>query len=154
MVNSQVVKEISNALKIDERIEKIPAALPVIEVGIKSVKPLLNAQASANNTGAAVTILAAQDKDVYISAATLSYIKDATSTSTSTQIKYYDENNKLKNLIFIPTLTLTAGYQTVHVTFNHPIKIYKNTAITLEHSAGVANISGTATVFYYVDEVN
>jgi len=144
--NTGILKNLSDfwRLKGDE----LPDQLDEVVVPVFDVMPPANLirTVSANNTGAAQTIYTVPaDQDFYLTSATLSLIKDATSTSTGTQIKVTIDGTA-RNILYIASITLTAQQAQMTQAYRFPIKVDRGTNITLEHSAGVANILGIATI--------
>jgi len=153
MVNSQMIKEVSEAFKIDERVEKVPSAIPVCEVNPKVIKNIRSIATSTSSTSQTI-VTTPIDQDFYLVGCTLSVTKDATATSVGTSITYTDEYSLSSSLCRIAGLTLTPQSQTVSVQLTHPILVKRNTAINLTNSTNVANIFAQAIIFYFIDEVN
>jgi len=153
MVNSQVVSEISNALKIDERVEKIPNPIPVVEVGIKSIKNGLIRGIGLSNSTQITVLTTSAVADTYITGITLSLIKDATSTSTSVDVRC-SINGAVTTLVSIPCFTLTPQITSIYVPFIHPVKLDRGANMTLNSTTNVANIAARVDVQYFLDEIN
>ena len=104
--------------------------------------------AAINSTGG--TIIPAQDQEVYIVAIQLNVDKDVTATSSSTHVDA-TIGGVVQRLNNINTTTLTVQNITSNITIGMPgLKIDRNTAVTLVNQAATANITSTATVYYYV----
>ena len=155
MVNSQTIKEIQEALKLDLNVDKVPSPIPVVEVNPKVVKNAFTANSTTTNATSTNMSGIPTDVDVYIVSASLSVIKDATSQSVLTSINYNpaDKGSSSTQLIAIPSITLTAQTQTLSVTFPHPIKIKRGTVISVVNSNATANISAFGSISYFTDEV-
>jgi hypothetical protein len=153
MVNSQVVTEIVNALKTDIRVENIPTPIPVIEVGIKSIKNSLTAHNTLSNAVSATILTTSAVADTYITHVQLSYIKDVTSTCANITIDT-SQNGQSKKLVNIACLSLTAQTGEVFLVFKHPIKVDRSSIINITSTTNVANINVTATIGYFIDEVS
>jgi len=101
---------------------------------------------TASNTGSAQTIYATPtDQDFYLTSASLSLIKDVTSTSTGTNIRVTIDG-VARIILAIASITLTVQQAQMSQSFSNPIKVDRGTNITVEHSAGVANVLGVATI--------
>lgn len=94
------------------------------------------------------------DRDFYLSALTLSMIKDATSTATTFGISVVVGGATL-NVVTISGITLTADAKNTSVSFLIPIKIDRNTAINVVSSTAVANQRADAVIigFTYQNDV-
>ncbi len=153
MVNSQTIKEVIDAFKLDMNIDKIPSIIPVVEVNPKVVKNAEVAAASAINSTTGVILTANNNADIYILSASLSIIKDVTSTSTISAINITTEGGLSRDILRIASLSLTVQNQTVTISFTHPIKIKRNTAISITNGTNVANITAQGCISYFTDEV-
>lgn len=154
MVNSQVTQEIINALKLDIMVEKLPTAIPVVEVGLKSVKPLESVYLVNTNSTGATIITAPLDRDMYIVGASLSLIRDGTATATFHELRYSDYNGTLRRLLSLSALTLTANSKDQVIYLNHPIRIQRGSNITVNSSTATGNFVLNSIIFYYLDEVS
>jgi hypothetical protein len=153
-MNSEVNSEIRNALKIMQSTENIPIPTPVIEVGTKSVKNALIKSGSAINATSATLMTTSAFADTYVFGASISVIKDATSTSVSEAIQLTpDETGLAVSMLQIASLTLTIQSQSVSIMLPHPIKIKRGSVIAIANSTNVGNITTTAQIYYYLDEV-
>ena len=154
--NSEIIRELQLQTR-QPTINGLPRTIsnqivPVIELNSKLIKRLNVSGIGAINSTTA-TILAAQpDKDVYIVGASLSMIKDATSTSTSTTISFTDENGASRDLLRVLGLTLTAQTYNESIGLSHSIRIKRNTAININNGTNVANISSYGIVYYFTDD--
>jgi len=157
-MNSEVISEIRNAFKINSATERTPNAIPVIEVGTKCVKNAFTSYGTATNATSAnilvITSASFANKAVYITGATLSVIKDATSTSVLSAIRYTDENGSSTNLLNIPGITLTPQAQSIAINFSHPLKASLSSAITVTNSTNVGNVTATGTIYYYTEDIS
>jgi len=149
-MNTEIVNEIRNALKTQTN-DRIPNAMPVIEVNPKIVKNALVANYELTNTTSATIITTPLNQDYYITSISLALIKDVTSTSTSTDVRV-SIGGKVIKLLTIPSITLTAQTLTHNIVFPHPLKIDRGVNVTLNNSTNVANISATVNISYFIDE--
>lgn len=152
MVNSQVTKEIEEALKIDRQTEKIPSPIPVVEVGIKLVKQGVVKQNTCLNATTATIYAVPTGEQFFIKSVTLSFTKDATATSTYSRVNA-SINGVTTTIAQIPHLTLTVGFGTAIYNFPNPLRVDPGTNITITHSTNVANISSNAVISGFIDEV-
>jgi hypothetical protein len=153
MVNSQVVQEIVNALKIDLLAEKVPSPIPVIEVGTKNVKNAIAKSNSATNATTATIYTTPTTSDFYITGAYLSVIKDVTSTSVGTAITFVRDANT-ETLLSIPSITLTVQSECMSCDLKNAIKCDRGTIIAVTNTTNVANIKATGTIIGILDEIN
>lgn len=91
------------------------------------------------------------DKDFYLTAATLSFIKDATSTSLSSTIRVVIEGITWQ-ILSLAQLTLTAQSGNQSISFPFPIKIDRGTNITVQNNTNVANVATYGTIMGYTVE--
>lgn len=137
MASWQVVKEVEEALKIDRNTEKTPLPIPVIEVGLKSIKNAKNLTAYAPATGAqsiSVATIGNTNNDYYISDITLTITKDAACDIATGAINLTVtpfDTNVATIVLGIPILTLTAQSQSASIHLTHPLKIARNTTMSL-----------------------
>lgn len=155
MVNSQMVKEISEAFKIDERIEKIPNAIPVCEANPKIIKNGFTKYNVLNAATSAVIYTTPADQDFYLTSAAIAFIKDSSSTSTLFQINYTEANASTSiPLLYYPSITLTAQSGSNNIVLPHPVKIKRNTQITISTDQATAVVRAAGTISGFIDEVN
>lgn len=107
--------------------------------------------ASATNATSAVIYNTPADKDFYITAMSLSLIKDVTSTSASSTIAMYIDGVQTFTL-GITSITLTVQSETISISLPNPIKVDRGTAITVTNTTNVANINTRGTVYGYLVE--
>lgn len=92
------------------------------------------------------------DKDFYITFINLGFIKDSTSTATSIRIQATIDG-VAQRLVDIPGITLTADSKSLAVALVTPIKVDRNTAITINSDTATANITVYGTIHGYTLEV-
>lgn len=152
MVNSQVVAETAQAFKLDLNVDKIPAPIPVIEVGVKSVKNAIAANAGLSNATSATVYTCPSNQDFYLTSCILNMIKDATSTSLYVTLRVYI-NGQSTTLIYIPCFTLTAQTMSCNLIFPHPLKLDRGSQINVLSDTNVANIKAYGSISGFIDEV-
>lgn len=107
--------------------------------------------ATASNATSATIYTTVNDatQHFYLTSASLATIKDVTSTSTSEALGVVINGTNVA-LLSIPSITLTAQTLSTSVTFDTPILIDQNTAITVTNTTNAANVktTGTITGFY------
>lgn len=120
---------------------------------IVPITRIINIIRNATGTNATSTVLytTPSDKDFYLTNASLSLIKDATATSNISTITVVVEG-VTQRIISIIGLTLTAQAETNYKNFNIPIKLDRNTAITITHSTNVGNVSANGIIMGYTVE--
>jgi hypothetical protein len=159
MVNSQVVAETIEAFKLDKQRDNIPNPIPVIEVGTKSTKNGFCLTANKTTTGS-LSISAADlrvtDKTFFLTGFTFDMIKDATCDIATGNIPVFSvlfDTGVSVNLAALSVLTLTAQNMSISIHLSHPIKILKNSSISLGGTFSLGTMSRSLTVYGYVDEV-
>jgi len=156
MVNSQVISEIVNALKIDIRTTPIPNAIPVIEVGTKQTKNGFSGSNSLTNGTSATIYTADSTRDTYITGATLSTVRDATAVYGLVSVKYipFEGSTTAVNILSLGGITLTAHPLVTAVTPTmHPIKIARGSNVTLVSDSATGNFKATGQIYGFIDEV-
>lgn len=121
---------------------------------IKELMPLggdIGANALLSNATTTTLYTTPSDKDVYIQSAQLSYVSDATATTTFIGIRGVI-NGVNKYLILLPRLTLTATNATEVITFKYPIKFDRGTNIVILSDTNVANFRASGTIHGYTIE--
>jgi hypothetical protein len=156
MVNSQIVAETVNALKIDLNTEQVPAAIPVVEVGLKCSKTA-EIFSTVNVATGTSTLLASADNirgDVYVTSIQFGVIKDATCDVATGSLPITVTIGGINKVIaYIPIITLTAQNIVISCSFPHPIKIDRKTAITSVGTFTAGVMIRTYVMTYYIDEV-
>lgn len=157
--NSELFKEIKDGARIQQMVDSVPSQLQNTVIPVMEVNPKLLRRCNFSNrinlsNATSATITSATDKDTYIVAATIAFIKDATSTSANINLNVRIDG--VAHYIFqIPCITLTAQNGSNSVTFPFPLKIDRGSVITVASSTNVANILVSATITgYTVDNPN
>ena len=155
--NTQTLKELQNAGKIQISKDIIPNQLAEKIVPVMEVNPRLLRICNIVRDGAAVNAASANiytvptNQDFYLTSCSLSVVKDVTSTSTFSVIGL-----KINGLSSYPLrlqfLTLTATRADLSINFQFPIKVDRGTNITVENDTTTANVSSRATIQGYLDE--
>lgn len=144
--STEIKQGIINATKINPSVNKIPSTLGNQIIPTLEVNPLINAicdvvaQTTASNTTAATIYTTPTDKDFYLTSLTLSIIKDATSTSTFSDVRT-TINGASVILTRIAGFTLTAQNSNMSLTLPIPVKLDRGVAITVNNGTNVANIT-------------
>jgi hypothetical protein len=155
MVNSQVVSEIVNAFKLDTNVDKIPNAIPVIEVGTKSVKNILVAPLTAPATGLQTILTTSTTNDTIIYCIVMSYNKNATCDIATGQI-YIDAvlGGKITHIALLNVITLTAEKDNLIIPLPHGLKIDRGTNIQMSGTFTAGVLIRSADLYYILDEVS
>lgn len=157
MVNSQVVREINNALKIDERVSTTPNAIPVIEVGLKGSKACNIVESIEVENAASTTIYTTpENQDFYLTFASL-HVQNAAAAGQS-QVVFLSVviNSVRKNILVcrhIANTNASSRGPAIFVCGNHPIKVDRNTTITATMDSPTAQDFIGATIAGYTDEM-
>lgn len=88
------------------------------------------------------------DKDFYVTAATLTYMRDATSDTTFIQMRWTIDGVVQTPLNF-RILASTASYESISISLPVPVKVDRNTNITVNSGTATANITYSGTVIGY-----
>lgn len=106
----------------------------------------------ASNTTSTTIYTTPTDKDFYLVGAILSFVKDGTSTSTSSSITATIGGVSNKVILRLATLTLTAERGQISYNPSIPIKIDRGTNIAVTNSSGTANITARGVIHGYTVE--
>lgn len=129
--------------------EVLPYITPTVEV-----QPRINIlrRVSLTNATAATIYTTPADKDFYLTHVTISMSKDATATVTDSNV-FCIVDGVNRQILEMTSTTLTATTQSMVVSLEHPIKVDRNTAITLTANTAVANHKHAACISGYTVEV-
>jgi hypothetical protein len=154
--NTQLSKELIDGAKIQVSHDKIPTQLadkvvPVMEVNPKSFRRI-NVVKQTQNTGTTATIYTTPtDKDFYLVGYNLSLIKDVTATSVLTRLRAVIDGATV-DIAQIMGITLTPQERTISNSFSVPIKLDRNTTLTVANSTNVANTNTGCSIIGYTVE--
>lgn len=154
MANWQVTQEIIQALKLDINVDKIPQPIPVVEVGVQSIKKGVSASQSCTNATTATVYTTPTDRDFYITGGNLTFVRDATATSALFGLGYTDENGGSQNLLTFAGVTLNACWGSTQTPQMHPIKVKRGTNIVITSSTNVGNFKATGQIYGFIDEMS
>jgi hypothetical protein len=91
------------------------------------------------------------DKDFYLVGLVISLIKDVTSTATNIQIRVTIDG-VVQTIMNISTLTLTVDTRQSTLGLPFPIKVDRNTNITINTNSATANITASGGIVGYTVE--
>lgn len=126
----------------------IPSVQPVFNVG--ATRCDVCRYADASNSTAVTVYTTPVDKDFYLSSVVLSVVKDATATSVRSAVVVRVDGTD-QRVISIPGFSTTAQNQTVSITLSPPIKVDRNTVVSLTNSTNVANVTASACIQGYTE---
>lgn len=158
--NTDLIKELKEGAKLQQLRDVIPSQLADKVVPTMETNPKLLRRCNISKTTDAVNATSGtiyttpSDKDFFLVSCCLGVIKDATSTSTGSNITVVIDGVS-SPIARIPGITLTAQSKVVSCTFPAPIKIDRGTNITVTASTNVANIRATGVITgYLVENIN
>jgi len=128
---------------------------PVAVIPVSPITKFLFHSQQTTSAASNSIIIAASDKDTYITAVSLAIAKDATCDNTDTFIDVRaNVDGVAKRLALLPIMTLTAQDRGVFVTFPNPVKIDRGASITANQSTFTAGKFMRAVCLYgYTEEV-
>ncbi len=161
--NSELSKGIVESARLQQNRDIIPNQLaekvvPVMEVNPQILRkskgiPLL--LTGLVNTTSATIFTSDSIKKTYLTGATLSMIKDATSTATDMGIQFTNADSTVCKICRMAGITLTADSKENSITFDKPIEIKRGSNIVLTSDTNVANIVLRASLFgFEIDNSN
>jgi hypothetical protein len=155
--NSELIKELQGSTKI-QTMSGLPTILssnivPTIEINPKIVKNGSNiSQSLANATSSGFTFTAPTDRDMYITGANLTFVRDATATSTKFAVTYVNDLGATITLLSFGGVTLNAGSGSTQTPAMHPIKIQRGSTMTITSTSATGNFSINAQIYYFIDD--
>jgi hypothetical protein len=155
---SDLKRELIDAARIQVSKDRIPSEIaekvvPVIEVNPNMLRRCNIARANDATNATAATIYATPaDKEFWLVSATLGIIKDVTSQSVATDIRVLIDG-RTDRIIVIPGISLTPQESIINLNLPFPIKIDKNTNITINNSNATANIKASGCIMGYIVEL-
>jgi hypothetical protein len=157
--NQELKKAFSDATKtqVSEQPNDISnrTVIPVIDITPRHHKIINIAKsASITNATSATVYTTPTDQDFYLTSATLSYIKDATSTSTAIALEVIPKDVANAAVLRFAALTLTAANGNLSQSFVPPILLKRGSNINVTSDTNIANIKAMATVQGYTDDVD
>lgn len=151
--NSNLTKELVDVARIQVSSDKVPnqiadKVVPVIDVNPKHSRNtnLVKVGVLANSTSGNI-FTTDSIKDTYITGVQLGYIKDATATTTLISVAVTLEEQGSTTIVSLPSLTLTAAYDSIFIPFNNPLKLQRSTTPTVRSATNVGNISANAVLY-------
>lgn len=155
MVNSQVVKEIVDVLKLDQQRDLIPTAVPVFEVSPKKTKSNNPKVTTKSVTGSSTILVPTTEETYVVTGIHVSIIKDATCDIADGVITLQATIGGIATLIASwGVLTTTAQAINEYIDFSvHPIKLDVNSSMILTGTFTAGKLVRTVTVYGYIDEI-
>jgi len=161
--NSDVIKELRIATQLQQGREATPNNLssqivPVIEVNPKLLRTCNLVKTNAASGTSALFYTTPTNQDFYIVALEASFIKDAACDLATgvISVNCTIDGAASQSLLKFSVLTLTAQNQTATISFPTPIKVDRNTTISMSRAAttaGLCYMSGTV-IGYLVDNIS
>jgi len=155
--NSEVITEISDGLKLPVSFGKVSNSSrfiqPTFECNPKVTKNANYIKASSSATSGSTTIhTGVNTGELYILNVNLSICKDATCDIATGQVTVNGTINGVSTSICgIAVLTTTAQNQSISVSFSKPIKIDRNTSISITGTYTAGLMSRYASIIGYFD---
>lgn len=157
--NSKTIQEIRDAAKLVGY--ALPNTLnavvsPVLECNPAMMRKINVVKYAACTNATTQTVFTTDaSNDFYICAITLGVSKDATSTSTNSQVKaYLADTEAFTPVAIVAGQTLVAQNETVTITFAQPMKLKRNSVVQLANTTNVANCTSHCIVYGFIDEVS
>jgi len=155
--NSDLKKNLIEGAKINIVTEAVPSELgktvvPVMETNPKLLRicDIIKYGVCSDSTVSAIYTTPA-DRDFYLTACSLSLIKDATAVSNISNLQVYIGGIAI-NVLAIAGITLTAQNGSMSLSFPTPIKIDRDTAIAIRNSNATSTVNSVGTIIGYIVE--
>jgi hypothetical protein len=152
--NSDLTRELIVGAKINTSVNLTPSQLaekvvPTMEVNPKLLREtrVVKSESCVNSTSETI-YTTSKDKDFYLTGFILTNIKDSSATSISSFIRAYVMGEFI-DFGQIAGITLTE--QSGQITFNlpNPLKLDRNSVISVRNNTNTANVSTWASIFGY-----
>jgi hypothetical protein len=123
------------------------------------IQPIMNIQrfcnivrnVSSDNATSATLYTTPSDKDFYLVSASLSFVKDITATTTGVSLRAVVEGVQ-RRILELACLTLTVERGQLNISLNNPIKIDRNTNISVDSITNNANFNIRGQIIGYTVE--
>lgn len=151
-MNSSIIQEIRNAFKITVATERIPNAIPVVEVGDKLVKNAIIKNLLKTDSASTTIYTTPTNQDFYLTGSSLSVNKNVTCDTDNVTITAVI-GGAITTIMAYRGITLTAENNNIPLILPHSIKIDRGTNIlcyVAVKTAGTLNVS--ATIHGFIDE--
>jgi len=155
--NTDLTKGIAKNAAIQQNFDKVPNELAEKVVPTMETNPQLLRYTnyliynSKTSTGDLAIGTTPKDKDLYITAYNVSFIKDAACDSSAHSLSLVvipDETQASTRIFTSQTLPLTAQTETHFCQLAHPLKLKRNSALSLTSNAYAAGIYNRSVVIY------
>lgn len=158
--NSELTTNIVKSIKSSNARDNMPSQIAEKVVPVIDVNPMPKIYANivkmatfTNGTTASLYTTPSDTREFYLTGCTISYQKDATSQATQIDLSVYPADFPNPTAVIrLAAITLTAKSDNMAVTFNPPIKLRQNSAVTINSDSGVANIVVKGSIFGYTKE--
>ena len=159
--NHELTTELVKGSKLNSNFEQVPMQLaekivPVMEVNPKLLRRTSILRENNRSTSGTFTIYSTpSNQDFYLTGLYVSFIKDVVCDTATNSQGYYVGcyiDGSLRQLVEFPVITLTAQEGRIYLEFTKPIKIDRNTAITMPGTFTAGVCLRNAIVYGYVDE--
>ncbi len=130
--------------------EMLPAEVSDEIQLVYDVMPLITdvVDQTCQDSTSAVILTTPANVDYFVYGITLSLIKNATSTSLYSAVTAF-VNGKVRTLLKINSLTLTAQAETTSIMFPRAVKIDRSSNITIINTTNTATVKASASIFGY-----
>jgi len=120
---------------------------------VREIEPRINIarSASAINSTAGTIYATPSDKDFYLTSASLSVIKDVTSTSLRSDVQVVIDG-VTQSVLRISGITLTVQADSISQSYPISIKVDRGTNITVTNTTNVGNVTASGCIQGYTQE--
>jgi len=151
--NTDVSRKIRDGLKINQATDEVPTKVANSIVPVFVSNPdrqiMVGTGSVATDSTSATIMTTSSIKDTYLIGAMISVSKDVVSDSTNSSLIFTPYGLGATSGLHIRYEPLTAGEHQQVVNFNIPIKLTRNTTITVTNSTATASIDTAGRVFYF-----
>jgi hypothetical protein len=160
--NSDLNKELREGARLQEGQGSIPSeiaerVIPVMEVNPKLLRKInIIAKGEADNSVSEIIYTTPADSDFYMNSIQISMIKDVNSTSTKSYIQgVIDGETSARIFAMIKSISLTVQQSNYSVSFPIPVKMAKNSVISINNTTNVATVRAMGIITgYLVNNIN
>ena len=157
--NNDTIRELVKGANLQTGFDEVPSDLarsivPTLEINAEMFrKSTIVRKGTASNATSATAYTTPADRDFYLTGCSLSVTKDATSTSTNSDIEIVPFGDIAVNILTISGLTLTAQSDTTNIILPFPLKLARSSTIKVLNTTNVANVRAIGCAIGYIVDV-
>lgn len=150
--NAELVNEARKAVALNANIDIPPSQVGDAVQFVCEVNPRLTryaniARSGYTNAGNSTIYLTPIDRDFFLTFAAISQDKAIGESQTNASLSVNTEDGRTCQIVGVPGITLTAEHDKMTATFNPPLKLQRNSQVTITKVAANGNVYGSIVGF-------